>query len=228
MKTIVKVLIFILIAIILLSLILVIYAYESEKNNNTGESKCSKLDKNFNDGKKYTDWTSDDRNTVIWLINNQNKNYDINFLSGLSNAELQIYLRNYCGFDSSPVIDCTSLQPSFPTELSYDKWSTSDRNTVISLLNNQFGENNYIDFTLLSNQILYELSTLICGPLSDPQEKCGQISPQYTSTPYTKWNSDRRNNAIWLINNRNSKLTVADLQVLDNDVLQLLLNKYCN
>ena len=110
-------------------------------------------------------WSDDNRNTAIWIINNQYPTLTVPYLQGLSNAVLQLILQQYCGPVATPTADCKALNSNYnPATKTNDPttWSdTPDRNTVIWLIANR---NPAIASTLqgMNNATLQKLLNVYC------------------------------------------------------------------
>ena len=97
---------------------------------------CPKLNGNYR-SIPYTSWTDNDRNTAIWIINNQYPTLPVPYLQGINNATLQIILQQYCGPVATPTADCVAINSNYRPIQDYTAWTENDRNTAIWLINNQ-------------------------------------------------------------------------------------------
>lgn len=97
---------------------------------------CPKLNSNYR-SIPYTSWTDNDRNTAIWIINNQYPTLQVSYLQGLNNATLQVILQQYCGPITTPLVDCVALNGNYRSTIDYTAWTDNDRNTAIWLVNKQ-------------------------------------------------------------------------------------------
>lgn len=98
-----------------------------DETNGTWQS-CYILNENYRNIASDL-WTNEDRNIAIWLINKVSPTITDATLSRLSNAQLELLLKNIC---DSPK-DCKLLN-SYYSGRDYENWIEDDRNTAIWLL----------------------------------------------------------------------------------------------
>ena len=152
---------------VILLVLLIWYLYvKFKKNNNNnnninnnGPVNCAKLNSNYQNI-NYTQWTDNDRNTAIWLINNQDTSLDVPMLQSLNNDLLQQLLMGICG-PMQMKINCSTINSNYKN-VDYTKWTDNDRNTAITIINNKHPSLQIDYLQKMKNIILYNLLILYC------------------------------------------------------------------
>lgn len=150
----------IIIVVILIFGLLGTLGWRYYKNKKKSTVDCKKINANYRNI-NYTQWTDTDRNAAISIINNQDTSLTSAQLQDLNNDALQQILMGICGPSINPT-NCSQINANY-SKKDYTQWDDADRNTAISLINNQHSSLQVSYLQTLNNQILYKLLVLYCN-----------------------------------------------------------------
>ncbi len=123
---------------------------------------CFGIDRRYRGDMPVSDWTPDDRIVAIKIINSVYPTLGQIELGKLNNSALQLILRQYCGPISIKTKNCTYNEVTFISDLPYNAWTETNRQSVIWIINNQFPSLSISYLNTLNNAILDRIVRYFC------------------------------------------------------------------